>query len=76
MRRADAREHYVLQQAVTAEGLATQAPAAARGDEAAFAALEQVKRDLTTASAELPPGLPSGRGAQPEQGADADASRR
>jgi twitching motility protein PilJ len=57
--REDARDQYLLQEAVIAQGLATHAPAAARGDESAFASLAQVKRDLATLPSEPPSGLPA-----------------
>jgi twitching motility protein PilJ len=55
--RQDAQQQYLLHQAVIAQSLATHAPAAARGDAAAFAALGQVKSGLAGVAAEAPPGL-------------------
>jgi twitching motility protein PilJ len=57
VRREDALERYLLQQAVVAQALATHAPAAAHGDEAALGDLARVRHDLETLATEPPAGL-------------------
>jgi twitching motility protein PilJ len=59
VRRADAGDRYLLQQAVIAQGLATHAPAAAHGDKAAFAALGDLQHELDALPAEAPTGIPA-----------------